>query len=294
MPKDDGSPTALEEKLIDAHVAIKGEWLQPNIDFNHSTLCSLGLPYRSQGEATSFVRSSGNTTLRLEAGKFVMANGEVVSAGLPYGAQARIIIIFLMSEAVKRQSPVVELGMSFTRFCREMGFHTDGRTMKRLREQVRRMSVLSMSIQTEHEDYTDFNQSFVFRSFKVNASNSVEQLDLFPSEIEFSHEFYSSLKNHAVPLRHEALKALKNSARALDIYCWLAYRLPLVKKRQSIRWTSIRWQFANNKQHMGSFKRDFITALKHVLVVYPEAQLTFTPKGITLYQSAPPVRRLSG
>ena len=43
------------------------------------------------------------------------------------------------------------------------------------------------------------------------------QMTLWPGVIELSQKFYDTLREHAVPLDPEALKALKHSALALDI-----------------------------------------------------------------------------
>ena len=273
--KDDYQLSRQENRLLDACDTIRQDWLSPEIDFSHSVLCSLGLPYRSQGDATSFVRRSGNSTLLLEAGSFLMPSGEVVSAGLPYGAKSRLILIFLMTEAVRRQSPTIELGMTFTHFCKSLGFGTDGRTIKRLREQVRRMSVLKMSIRTEREDYKDFSQSFVFSNFRVMSLGNEDQMNLFPDVISFSPTFYNSLNKHAVPLQHHALVALKHSARGLDLLTWL-------------------FQFGRTTQGMSGFRRDFKKALRQVLLVYPDANVVITKTGISLRPSKPAVRRISG
>jgi len=48
---------------------------------------------------------------------------------------------------------------------------------------------------------------------------------LWPSVIRLSHEYFTSLQNHAVPLDEQALGGLAHSAMALDTYAWLAQRL---------------------------------------------------------------------
>ena len=38
--------------------------------------------------------------------------------------------------------------------------------------------------------------------------------------------FFDHLREHAVPLDENAIRQLRDSATALDLYTWLAYRLP--------------------------------------------------------------------
>ena len=47
----------------------------------------------------------------------------------------------------------------------------------------------------------------------------------FNSVVVLSAEFYDELVAHAVPIDLRALKALKSSPLALDIYSWLTYRM---------------------------------------------------------------------
>ena len=187
-----------------------------------------------------------------------MPSGEVVSAGLPYGAKSRLILIFLMTEAVRRQSPTIELGMTFTHFCKSLGFGT------------------------------------VFSNFRVMSLGNEDQMNLFPDVISFSPTFYNSLNKHAVPLQHHALVALKHSARGLDLLTWLSHRLPRVGRATPIRWTSLRFQFGRTTQNMSGFRRDFKKALRQVLLVYPDANVVITKTGISLRPSKPAVRRIRG
>ena len=118
-----------------------------------------------------------------------------------------------------------------------------------------------------------------------------DQLQLWPSFVEFSPEFFKSLMTHAVPLRLEAISALKHSARALDIYVWLAHRLWRINDSKPVRlkWTTLRFQFGNRGQEMKSFKRAFKTALHQVLMVYPEAKVEIIKGGLFLKRSPPPI-----
>jgi len=146
-----------------------------------------------------------------------------------------------------------------------------------------------MRLSKQHGNYVDVFQGPVFSKLRVEMPSDPDQLTLWTSYVEFSHEFYNSLKENAVPMRMEAISALKHSARALDIYAWLSHRLHRVKDPLRIRWTSLRYQFGNKDQDIKSFKRAFSTALRQVLVVYPEARVSSVSGGILLRQSPPPV-----
>ena len=107
--------------------------------------------------------------------------------------------------------------------------------------------------------------------------------------VEFSEGFYTSLRESAVPLRREAIGALKHSAMALDVYVWLAYRLWRVKTPVRLRWDVLQAQFGRPEHHARSFRRRFRKALSQALMAYPEAKVDVEAEGLKLYQSAPPV-----
>lgn len=286
------SLTPVQGRLIDARMELtRRVWGEQQKLFNHAVLCSVGLPYRDQGDVRFFERSSGATNLRMEAGALPRAGGAgFEEVGLPFGPRARLLLLHLCSLAVKSSSPIVEVEDSFTGFARSLGLSTTGRNLRTLREQVRRMSCVSMRLSKDYGETVDVFQGHIFSKMRATYNNDPNQRELWPSVVEFSPEFYESLKNHAVPLRFEAIGALKHSSRALDIYAWLAHRLWRVKRPTSIKWTSLRFQFGGPAIGMGGFKRAFKTALKQVLLVYPAADVTVTKRGLTIRCSSPPVR----
>ena len=52
-----------------------------------------------------------------------------------------------------------------------------------------------------------------------------DQRNLWPSTVTFSNEMYESLKKHAMPINMHIVKAFAGSARKLDLYFWLSYRI---------------------------------------------------------------------
>jgi len=290
---DGSAPSAVEKRLIEARVDLVARvWGEYDALFNHAVLCGLGLPYRRLPEDQRvFTRNSGGLSLRVEAGVYPTANG-FQEIGIPYGPRARLLLLHLCSQAVKTRSPVVEVADSFTAFARSLGLATTGRNLRSLREQVNRMAVVSMRFSRRTNEFVEVFQGPLFSKLRAEYPTDPGQLCLWSSYVEFSSEFYDSLVRHAVPLRMEAIGALKHSARALDIYSWLAHRLWRISERRptvDIQWTSLRWQFGNRGQDLGSFKRAFKAALKQVLVVYPEAKVDVIKGGLRLHRSPPPV-----
>ena len=94
-----------------------------------------------------------------------------------------------------------------------------------------------------------------------------------------------------------ALKALKRSPLALDIYCWLTYRMSYLHKPTEVPWPVLQMQFGADYALQGQgprdFKKKFLHHLRRVLVVYSEADVEDGERGLLLKPSKPHVAQLS-
>lgn len=286
-------PSRVDERLIGAHYEVLEKLWGPDLPlvFSHAVLAQVSLPFRNPGEAVrTFQRKCGGASIQMEAGYLPDANGDFQAVGLPFGPRCRLVLIHLCSEALRQKSPVVELqDGSFTAFASNLGISTGGRDLRSLKEQVRRMSVVNMRLARRHGRSVQVYQGRLFRSLRAEWSTSPGQRLLWPSHVEFSPEFYSSLAKNSVPMRWEAVGALKHSARALDVYCWLSNRLWRVNKNTRITYRALQFQFGNPKGNQRSFQRAFDTAMKQALMVYPQANVESVEGGVVLKPSAPAV-----
>ena len=90
-----------------------------------------------------------------------------------------------------------------------------------------------------------------------------------------------------VPIDMRALKALKRSPMALDIYCWLTYRMFYLKRPTKIPWQLLQMQFGSDYSRTRDFKTAFLDHLRKVIAVYPEARIEETQAGLLLKPSHP-------
>ncbi len=264
--------------------------------YNHSLLCSVNLPYRNPGDTRSLTVSSGAVSLYLEAGSLPARDGTWKPVGLPYGARARLLMLHLCSEAIRQRKPRVEVQKSFTAFAKDLGLSINGQSLRSLREQVTRMAAVRMGLSILHREGPPIPvfQNNLFTKLQGSFPADPNQEALWATHVEFNKYFLDSLAKPHIPLDKAAIAALKHSARALDIYCWLTTRLHKVDTRRpvKIKWTSLRYQFGTPEQKMGPFKRRFKEALEQVLFVYPQARVDVVYGGLKLDYSPPPVPKL--
>lgn len=267
------------------------EVFQRQMLFTHSYLSSVFLPLRRPPEGVRTIsRSSGSVSLQLIAGSLPDGSGGFVDVPLPYGAKARLVMINLCSRSVKTRSPTVMLESSFTAFARELGHSTCQRSMVRLREQMRRMSVLTMRLAKDGKGSTEVFTSPLFDTFKASYAKSPDQQLLFPDSVQFSSKFYDSLIRHSLPISKDHLLAIQDSGLAIDILLWLSARLPRTLGPTKIKWSSLQWAFAENTNNRDSFKRRFKIALNRVKTeAYTSAKIEVIRGGVVIEQSPPPI-----
>jgi len=101
---------------------------EPTPSFLHSALCAMSLPVRKPVDDTaSIIRQDGQYTLAITPRpvlKRIDGQQRMAILGVPYGSLPRLVLIHIMTEAVRTRSRHIVLGSSFTDWMRRMGFRT--------------------------------------------------------------------------------------------------------------------------------------------------------------------------
>lgn len=278
----------LERQCVETAFAVMSDE-QQRIGIMHAGFAMTALPHKAVDE-TIWVRQGGNIKLRLESG--LDAEDKVV--GLPFGAIARIILLYLQTEAVRTRSREVELGRSMNHWLTTMGIDNGGKTYRLVREQSRRLSLCRLTFYRVTEEATIItNGSFVRDAILPN--RDTEQLQLWREAIRLDEGFFQSLIDHPLPVREAAIREIAHRSMALDVYVWLAYRLHQLARPTPITWKALHDQFGGGYQHVRQFKAKFKEPLALAMAAYPEAAVDISDSGVRLHPSAPPVpeRRLA-
>nr|WP_274607308.1 replication protein RepA [Paracraurococcus ruber] len=211
--------------------------------------------------------------------------------GVPYGARARMILLYLQTQAVRTGSREVELGRSLHDWLGRMGLAWGGETGKALREQAARIAACSLKFFWEGEDASGWEAGrFVRSGLRFhNYSGDERQSDLWEDRVVLDEAFYDALRQHPVPLREAALRELADRSASLDLYIWLAYRLHNLSGPTPVRWAALREQFGTTYSELRFFRRDFPKMLSPAVSAYPEARVELEEDGVVLHPSPPPV-----
>lgn len=255
-----------------------------SIGFLFSGWCQTALPHRKLPDDKVWTLKTDYVRLMIEPGS-IDRNDEVVRVGVPYGSRARLILLYLQSEAIRTKSRQIELGRSLRIWLGKLGVPIGGKSMKDVRDQALRLSRCRMTFQITQGDKVGFiNQNLVDTAmFSTDVGGSLLET------VHLSERFFAELQRHPVPLQEAAIKALSNNSQALDIYCWLAYRLHSLPCATDITWAALMPQFGGAYSDKKEFRRRFIESLQMALAVYPDAKVEVVRGGLKLERSRPAV-----
>jgi len=237
------------------------------------------LPHKKV-EGNEFERRNGAFTLSLLA---------PAKIGLPYGSIPRLLLAWVTTEAVKTQSRELELGDSMSAFMAELGLSPTGGArgdITRLKNQSRRLFASTVTASYQDKEKTeDIGYRLADRSLLWWHAKEPEQVGLWKSSVTLSERFFNEVIDRPVPIDMRAIKALKRSPMALDIYTWLTYRVSYLKRPTMIPWSALALQFGSNYAQIRQFKAAFLTELRKVVTVYGRVQVEAADTGLIVKPS---------
>jgi hypothetical protein len=278
-----GGPT-IERLCIEAAYEVMADE-KGRIGVAHAGFAMAALPHKKTSEPV-WQREGGTVTLLVESG----LDSDKRPVGIPYGSIARLILIYLQTEAVKTRSREVELGASMNAWLGAMGIPVGGKTYQLVREQARRISRCRLTFFRRTGGVEMVTNGAFVRDAILPLDPTHGQLPLWQEKVRLDEGFYQSLIDHPLPLRESAIRAISKRSMAIDLYVWLAYRLHVLGRPIEIGWPALKEQFGEGYKELRFFRRDVLPSIELALAAYPEAHVQIDEKrGLTLHPSSPPV-----
>lgn len=256
--------------------------------------CVTALPHKRIPNSETWTRTAYNCTLLVEPGHLQVGPGRPRLFGVPYGARARLILLYLQTEAVRNRSREVSLGKSMRDWMARMGLSIGGETAKGLRDQAHRIAAANIKFfwkqETGGETGTGMARgNIVETGLFFGEPQRARHPSLFEDRVVLGEAFFADLMKRGVPILDQAIKQLRDRSMALDVYIWLAYKLHALEKRTPIRWASLYAQFGGGFAAVKNFRPTFIDALTAATAAYPDAKVQVEDEGLVLFPSAPPI-----
>ena len=278
----------LDRRVVEAaHDYMSDE--EGGVGFMYSGFAQAALPHKKLADDAVWQIQTERVMLLVEPGRRAVRDGSPVAIGVPYGSKARLIMLYLMGRALETGSREVELGTSLRDWLQRMGIPQGGKSIRDVKEQAERISRCRLSFQIQQGGRTGLvNQNIVDSALFLDADDPA-QGKLFLEKAFLSESFFEQLKRHPVPLEESAIRAINGHSMALDLYCWLAYRLHVLPGARAVSWSALKSQFGTGFTRMDHFRPTFKDNLGLALAVYPAASVEVTERGLTLQPSRPPV-----
>ncbi len=264
------------------------------LGFAYSGWAQCALPHKRLADDAPWGIVSEKVNLMVEPGRRQIVGPDGTQSfefiGVPFGSHARLILLYLQTEALRTGCREVELGNSMRGWLSRVGIPPGGMTGRLVRDQAERISrcKLTFDITTGGRSSGLVQQTIVDKALFIEADGAFQgRLSLETAKL--SEGFFEQLQKHPVPLEEASIKALSNNAPALDVYLWLAYRLHAIKSDRLVTWTALKAQFGAGFSKLYHFKNKFPGTLNLALAVYPGANVEVAEEGVLLKHSRPPV-----
>lgn len=253
----------------------------PEIAFLANELIQCTLPHRNPGaNVTTYARTNGLIRLVVDSGKNLQT---MQPYGIPFGTLPRLLLYYVITEAVRTGERRIYFGRNLHAFMRGIGLNPDNGSGKR--SDYRRLIDQANRLFTARISFTPIDETSAARyvSPRVDmlvakkqdlwwSPTTAEQDTIFESYIDLDEDFLQAITASPVPVKLDALMALKDSPMALDLYGWAPYRTYLVNQKgkpERIPFVCLKDQFGADYADQKEFNRHFKKALKRVSKVYP-------------------------
>lgn len=203
-----------------------------DLAFNYTTFCIIGLP-RVKVSGATFDYRYQTRWVRVRSGLLDLGDGPS-ERGIPYGALARLALLWLTTKAVQTRRREIEIPQNPKAWLAELGGAIDTRRAARLRETF--FDLLGADWTFGRPGLTEFRRlaTSVFADARTD----------WPLRVKLAEEFFHDLVEgrQAVPLDATGVRMLAGSSLALDLFSWASLRTHGLRSEVSIPWETLRRQ----------------------------------------------------
>jgi hypothetical protein len=251
-------------------------------------------------------RQDERFALTVQSPEIALPGGASFIAGLPFGPKARLLAMWLATEAKdsnrRADDRWIEIG-KITDWLRAVGISPEWGprgSVVATKEQFLRLAFAHFSMVFRLDDgfqpfkHETLIEAGVFRDNDLEKASAGNISDLkWPSGFLLSQTAFDRFRNQSVPIPTTRLRQVAHNAMAIDILTLLCYRLPLIEVNSTeiITWRQLTAQFGNKGEPVYQFKDTFTDSIKLALRAYPEARVELVEAGLLLRHSDPAALR---
>lgn len=272
-----------------------------DITFTHSVFAQCFLPLRKlRNDAKSYEIKHGNASLAIDAGRLLdPKTGDLVRQDVPHGSAARVVLAHIHNHVIRSKSAdeaqEIPMGDSLREFFKAYRLNISGQNGKQITRQINNIAAAHITIGMWKNDHAkQVNVPTLAEEINFWLEKDEHQRTLWQPSMVLNRRYVETIRERAVPLDMRALIGLYEKPRAMDVFTWLSYRLPLVKQKSGVFIpffgdNGLHGVFGTSIKNKRMFKSEFIKTLEEIALWYPDARLTIEDQGIRLYHSPSPI-----
>lgn len=260
--------------------------------YTYSAWCLAGLPHREHPVGQDWLIATDYAQLLVRPGVRVRDDGTREPLAVPSGTVARLLLIDLQSEALEIGSRDIELGPNPNRLIDRLGMTRGGPVSRKIVDHLERICRCSLDFKFGTDQRALFVNERVVDAFEFSRVADPRAKRPIPmiERLRLSQAFYDELQRHPIPVDRAAIRDIQSSPRAIDIYLWLAFRLPALQAATPVSWSAL-WRQFGRERLLRTFRAEFKEPLALALAAYKTAQVEVGDRGLVLLPSPAPVQR---
>ncbi len=263
-----------------------------DLGYAHASLMQCFLPQKPI-EEREYQVNHGRASLVVEAGRLINPEkrNQWTRCRVPSGPKPRLILPYIIGEAVRNGTPEVDLGRSLRKFMDRLGMPVGGRNGKKLTQEVQNIAAATILIGQWNHDGAHMVGARVADRVSFWIEKDPGQLTLWTPSMTLSDGFFRAVQEHRVPVNMEHLVKLSRSPRRMDLYSWLSYRTPKLSSRGRlpVKLHALWAIFAPDISRFRDFKARLLRDLRAIDRVYPDFKVDVDGDILWLRRSRPPV-----
>jgi replication initiator protein len=268
-----------------------------DVTYTHAVFAQCFLPLRKLPKTQRCHEvHHGRAALIIDAGRLLNpATKRFMEMDVPSGSAARIALAHINNHLIRSKSldeaVAVPMGESLRDFMDYHGLTVAGTTGKEIVRQIHNLAAARITLGVWSGEHARQINTQIADTIDFWLEKDRRQRTLWQPLMRVSEPYAKAVREHCVPHDIRALIGLYENTRAMDIYIWLAYRLPRVSLRHDLflRYDDIKPIFGTAVRDPYKFRQVFKHSLRGALTWYRDARVGIEPEGIRLFHSPSPV-----
>jgi hypothetical protein len=274
-----------------------------DIGYTHPIFLQCFLPARHKpSNRERWQTNCGKASLVIRAGELINPKQQHTfrKCSVPAGPKARIINAYISDYALRHRTRTINLGESLREAMRKMDVKISGQNGRELTRELENFAAAEIVLGLwENNGNAHQTRVPIGETLSFWIEKDPNQRTIWQPEMTLSAAYYQELikDDRMAPIHWPSLIALQHSPMAMDIHCWLVYRLRKGLNRPvAISTHALHAMFGRGFKQQRHFWNKFVEALKAAHACYPTARITLQSdcSGITLANSPPliPYRKI--